>query len=133
MKILIIEDDVFFQKFYANKLTENGFQVEIAGDGDEGLTKIRSFMPDLIVLDIILPKKDGFMLLSEIQQDPVIKQIPVLVFSTLGQESDIQKALALGAKDYVNKSFFDFNNFLTKIKNNLKTTQSQSQSVDNQK
>ncbi len=120
MKILIIEDDKFFQNFYLIKLQEKGFQVDIASDGEEGLDKIKNNKPDLILLDIILPKKDGFEVLSSIANDNNLKNIPVLVFSTLGQESDIEKAKKLGAKDYVNKSFFDFDILFNKIVSNLK-------------
>ncbi len=115
MKIAVIEDDVFFQKFYSTRLTEQGYQIVVASDGEEGLEKIRAEKPNAILLDIIMPKKNGFELLEEMQKDPEISKIPVLVFSTLGQEDDIKRAMALGARDYVNKSFFDFNNLVGKI------------------
>lgn len=115
MKILTVEDDHFFQKFYAEKLREQGFTVDVASDGEEGLQKAREFHPDLILLDIIMPKKDGFDVLTDISQDPQLKSIPVLVFSTLGLENDVQKALQLGARGFVNKSLLDFNALLTKI------------------
>lgn len=115
MRLLLIEDDVFFRKFYVEKLKEKGFEIEEADDGEQGLEKTRSFKPDLIVLDIIMPKKDGFEVLNTLQADDNLKKIPVLVFSTLGQESDIEKAKKLGAADYVNKSLFDFNDLLAKI------------------
>src|SRR3990167_3315841 len=115
MRLLLIEDDVFFRKFYVEKLKEKGFEVDEADDGEQGLEKIRTVKPDLVVLDIILPKKDGFEVLKTLQGDTLLKKIPVLVFSTLGQETDIEKAKKLGAADYVNKSLFDFNNLLAKI------------------
>lgn len=115
MKILIIDDDVFFQKFYLEKLSEKGFQVEVASDGDQGLAKMKLSKPDLILLDIIMPKKDGFEFLQAMRQDPLFKQIPVIVFSTLGQPTDVDKAKSLGAVDYVNKGFFDFENLVAKI------------------
>lgn len=115
MKILLVEDDKFFQKFYKTQLEEKKYEVEIASDGAEGLDKIRSFRPDMILLDIIMPVKDGFDVLREKSQDKQISAIPVLMFSTLGQDQDIKKALDLGAKAYVNKSFFDFDVLLNKI------------------
>jgi len=115
MKLLLIEDDVFFRKFYVEKLKEKGFEIEEADDGEQGLEKTRSFKPDLIILDIIMPKKDGFEVLNTLHADDNLKKIPVLVFSTLGQESDVEKAKKLGAADYVNKSLFDFNDLLAKI------------------
>lgn len=115
MKILLIEDDKFFQTFYSLKLNEAGFEVESAKDGEEGLFKMRSAKPSLILLDLIMPTKDGFQVLDEKSKDPTISSIPVIVFSTLGQEQDVEKAKSLGATDYVNKTFFDFNNLLSKI------------------
>ena len=115
MKILIIEDDHFFQTFYSNKLKEKGYTVEVANNGQEGLDKILTFTPELILLDIIMPVKDGFQVLEELKNLPIPFTTPVIIFSTLGQESDVKRAMALGAKDYINKSFFDFDAFLNKI------------------
>ena len=115
MKLLLIEDDVFFRKFYVEKLRVKGFEVDEADDGEQGLEKVKSFKPDLIVLDLIMPKKDGFEVLKSMQNDTNLKKIPVLVFSTLGQETDVAKARKLGASDYVNKSLFDFNELVAKI------------------
>lgn len=108
MKILLVEDDKFFREFYAQKLREKGVEVAQAGDGVEGLQKVSENIPDIILLDLIMPNKDGFQVLEELAKSDVTKNIPVLVFSTLGQEKDIEKAKSLGAKAYVNKSFFDF-------------------------
>lgn len=119
MRILLIEDDQFFRKFYALKLSEQQFIVDQAADGVEGMAKMSENKPDIILLDIIMPNKDGFEVLSEKAANPALKDIPVLVFSTLGQEQDIQKARQLGATDYVNKSFFDFEKLLEKIKSLL--------------
>ncbi len=115
MKILIIEDDVFFQKFYKTQLEERGYQTEIAVNGKEGLEKVKTFQPDVVLLDIIMPVKDGFQVLEELKANGSIQGLSVLVFSTLGQEKDVKRALELGAKDYVNKSYFDLNVLLTKI------------------
>lgn len=115
MRILLIDDDVFFQKFYATKLSEKGYEVYIASDGNEGIEKAQALKPNIILLDIIMPKKDGFEVLKVLGSDKNTKDIPILVFSTLGQEQDIKKALYLGAKGYANKTFFDFNNLVTKI------------------
>lgn len=115
MKILLVEDDKFFREFYAYKLKERNIEVGQAGDGEEALKIIPEFMPDLILLDLIMPKKDGFEVLSDLSHDPALCQIPVLVFSTLGQEKDVERARFLGAKGYINKSFFDFDNLLKLI------------------
>ena len=115
MKILLIDDDRFFQKFYSTKLREQGIEVDVASEGDEGLLKVAQFMPDLILLDLIMPKMDGFSFLQKRLMDENLKKIPVIIFSTLGQEKDIANAKRLGATDYVDKSFFDFDNMMLKI------------------
>ncbi len=120
MKILIADDDSFFRNFYSTKLKENGFIVETAADGDETVEKTKTFKPDLILLDIIMPNKDGFSVLNDLRADQQLSLIPVVVFSTLGQEQDMQKAKTLGAKDYINKSYFDFPNMLAKINGIIK-------------
>jgi len=118
-RLVVVEDDNFFQHFYKSKLIESGYEVEVAGDGSEGLSKIHSFHPDLILLDLIMPNMDGFQLLETLNKDENLKKIPIIIFSTLGQENDIQKAKTLGARDYINKSYFDFSSLLTKIKSHL--------------
>jgi len=115
MRILLIEDDLFFQKFYAVKLAEVGYTTDLASNGEEGLAKARQQKPDLILLDLIMPVMDGFKVLEELAKDENLKTVPVMVFSTLGQEQDMQRAKSLGAKDYMNKTFFDFDNLKTKI------------------
>lgn len=116
MKILLIEDDAFFREFYSSKLKEQNVEVAVAPDGEEGITLINSFRPDLILLDLIMPKKDGFDVLEAMRQEQLIDKIPVLIFSTLAQEKDIQKAMSLGARGHVNKSFFDFDKLFARIK-----------------
>lgn len=115
MKILLVEDDKFFQKFYSTKLAENKVEVEVAGDGEEGLMKMRSLNPDLVLLDLIMPKMDGFAVLTTRSQEEALKKIPVIVFSTLGQEKDIETAQKMGANGYINKGFFDFNSMVVTI------------------
>lgn len=116
MRLLLVEDDTFFREFYSAKLKAEGMEVEVASDGEEGLKKAAEVKPDLILLDIIMPKKDGFDVLQSLSQNATLKKIPVIVFSTLGQESDVEKAKKLGAIDYINKSFFDFDGLKAKIK-----------------
>lgn len=127
MTVLLIEDDPFFQKFYTFKLREQKFEVFVAKDGVEGMQMVSSNMPNLILLDLIMPNKDGFEVLQELSQDPLLKKIPVLVFSTLSQEKDVECAMKLGAKDYVNKSFFDFDKLLAKIQGIIAESQKQPQ------
>lgn len=116
MHILVAEDDQFFQKFYNKELTDRGFDVEIAENGVDAIEKLKAKKPDLVVLDIIMPKKNGFQVLEDIKSDSSLSGLPILVFSTLGQEKDVQRAMALGAKGYVNKSFLDIDSLVSKIK-----------------
>lgn len=115
MRILIIEDDRFFQNFYSSKLKEAGYQVETADNGSVGLESMKTLRPDIVLLDLIMPEKDGFQVLTEKNANTDIAQIPVIVFSSLGQEEDVKKALALGGRDFVNKTSFDFEALKTKI------------------
>lgn len=99
-KVLIIEDDKFLSSVLKGRLEKDGFQVEQAFDGEEGLAKLKTSRPQLVLLDLILPKISGFEVLEQISLDPQINQIPVIIASNLGQESDIQKAKNLGAIEY---------------------------------
>lgn len=115
LNLLLIEDESFFQKFYILKLQEQLFSVDLAVDGEEGIQKISQKKYDCILLDIIMPKKNGFEVLQYAKDNAIIPLTPIIMFSTLGQDQDIQKALALGAADYANKAFFDFDTLLQKI------------------
>ncbi len=116
-KILLVEDDKFLLKFFAARLKEEDFEVILAEDGEEAVRKVKEEKPDLILLDLILPKKDGFAVLKEIKSDEKTKNIPVFVLSNLGQESDREKAKELGAVDYLVKVNFDLKEIIKKIKN----------------
>lgn len=119
-KILIVEDDRFLRELMARKLREGGFEVIEAGDGEEGLKKIKETKPDLVLLDLILPSIDGFEVLSRKKEDPEIEKIPVIVLSNLGQREDIEKGLALGAIDYMVKAHFTPSEIIEKVKNILR-------------
>ena len=120
MNILLVEDDLFFQNFYSKKLLEHGFKVSVAGDGNEALSKMKVEIPDIVLLDLILPKKDGFEVLKEVSLSDKLNRVPIIVFSTLGQKEDVDRAKKLGAVDYVNKTFFDFDALLAKVKSAVK-------------
>lgn len=115
MKVLLIEDDKFFQKFYSAKLREQNIETDVASDGEEGLLKMQQFNPNVVLLDLIMPKKDGFSVLEARSLDENLKRIPVIVFSSLDQEKDLEKAKNLGATDYIDKSFFNFDEIMIKI------------------
>lgn len=115
LNILIVEDESFFQKFYVLKLQEQSFLVDLAVDGEEGIQKMTNKKYDCILLDIIMPNKNGFEVLQFAKDNAIIPITPIIIFSTLGQDQDIQKALSMGAVDYANKAFFDFDTLLQKI------------------
>lgn len=102
-KIMIVEDDEHISKVYEIKLAKEGFATSLAIDGEEAVAKIIAEKPDLVILDLMLPKKDGFGVLEDMKKVPELARIPVIVLSNLGQQSDQERALALGAKEYLVK------------------------------
>ena len=99
-RILLAEDDRFLRKAADATLRHHGFTVITAADGEETLSLARREVPDLILLDLIMPKLHGFEVLKALKRDPLTSQIPVIVLSNLGQDSDSRMALELGAVDY---------------------------------
>jgi DNA-binding response OmpR family regulator len=116
MKILIVEDDKFLRLLLERKLKNENFEVVAAEDGEEALEKIVTEKPDLILLDIILPKKSGFTVLEEINKDENLKRIPVFIISNLGQPEDIERGKNLGAKEYFVKAGLSLEELIKKIK-----------------
>ncbi len=119
MKILVVEDEEVLSKVLQEKLEKSGYEVKVAADGDEALSMTKSFNPDAIVLDLLLPKKNGFEVLEILKADQMMKAIPVIVVSNLGEDSDIKRSLSLGAADYYVKSEHPINEIVEKIKNVL--------------
>jgi len=119
-RILIIEDDKFLRQLIAQKLLKEGYDVLEAVDGEEGLKKIKEEKPDLVLLDLILPGIDGFEVLSQMNKEDLISQIPVIILSNLGQKEDVERGLNLGATDYLIKAHFTPGEIIEKIKNILK-------------
>lgn len=115
-KILIIEDDSFLAGMYVTKLGLEHFQTELAADGKSGLEKARKSSPDLILLDILLPKMNGFDVLKALKADPSTTNIPVILLTNLGQKSDVLKGLEAGAADYLIKAHFMPSEVVEKIK-----------------
>ena len=118
-KILIAEDDKFLHKILLAKLKKEGFDVVSAYDGEQTLSQITMAQPDLILLDIVMPKKNGFEVLAEIKIVPALAKIPVIILSHLGQDYDIAKAKEFGVKDYLVKANFSINQVIKKIKDKL--------------
>lgn len=113
-KILLAEDDKFIARAYQDGLTRAGFEVVSAVNGQEAIDKVKSEKPDLVLLDLIMPKKNGFEVLEEIKADQTLK-MPVIILSNLSQDSDIEKAKELGAVDYIVKSNFSMKEVIKKI------------------
>ncbi len=118
-KILFIEDDEFLQNVYQYEFGNKNITVIMASDGEDGLKKAEKERPDLILLDLILPKMDGFSVLEEIKKDPELKNIPVIVLSNLGQKKDVQTCKKMGAVDYIVKMNSRFSEVVEKINQNL--------------
>lgn len=119
-KILLIEDDSFLSQMYASKLSLAHFEVLMAADGEKGVQSAKKNKPDLIVLDLLLPKKDGFAVLTEIKADPNLLKIPVLVLSNLSQRSEVSRCFELGAADYLIKAHTIPSEVVVKIQELLK-------------
>jgi DNA-binding response OmpR family regulator len=114
-KILIIEDDSFISDMYRIKFESEGFSVEIAPDGIQGLEMVDKDHPDLILLDVVMPKMDGFSVLQKLKEG-VSKGIPVIMLTNLGQKDSVEKGLKLGAVDYIIKAHFTPLEVVDKVK-----------------
>lgn len=119
-KILIVEDEPFLLELYDAKLTQEGFDAVKAADGQAGLSLAQLELPDLILLDILMPKIDGYEMLKRLKEDKRTKKIPVVIFSNLSQREEIEKGLKLGAKDFIIKSSVTPTELVDKIKKYFK-------------
>ena len=119
MRIVIVEDEEILLKILVEKFQQEKFEVFSAINGEEAILVTKKVNPDIVVLDIILPKKDGFEVLKELKSDANLKQIPVLVLSNLGQDEEIKKALSLGAIDYLVKTQHPIKEVVEKVKSYL--------------
>jgi len=118
-KILFIEDEESLQRAMGSMLEQNKLQILKALNGDEGLAIAKKEMPDLILLDLILPKKNGFEVLGELKKDPGTKGIPIIVLTNLEGSTDIERALALGATTYLVKANYALEDVMAKIESVL--------------
>ncbi len=115
-KIVLVEDDVILSKVINEELEEAGFDVIKAIDGEKGLVAVKSKKPDLVLLELMLPKMHGFEVLEEIKKDPEVQSIPVMILTMLGSDDDIKKGLQLGANDYIVKSQHAVGEIIDKVK-----------------
>jgi CheY-like chemotaxis protein len=114
-KILIVEDEEIMIDLLQRKLTREGYEVSVTRDGDEGLKAMRGVKPDLILLDIIMPKMGGFEVMEEMNKDPELRQIPIIIVSNSGQPVELDNAQKLGAKDWLIKTEFDPQEVIEKV------------------
>jgi len=123
--ILLVEDDPFLSSVLRMKLEKESFKVVRAADGDEALNFLieQGIKPDLILLDLILPKKNGFEVLETIRQDPLLEKLPVIIISNLGQPSDIERGKALGVIDYFIKARLSVEELVNKVKKQTEATE----------
>ena len=119
LRIVLVEDDRLLRKAAETALKRNGFQVFTVADGEEALRVTRAELPDLVVLDLILPKLQGFEVLRTLRDDPTTSSIPVIVVSSLGQEQDRQEALRLGASAYFNKADLPLGELVKRVRETL--------------
>ena len=118
-RILVVDDEESIQELMSSMLAERGYETVRAMDGEEGLKKLETFKPDIILLDLILPGLDGFETLERIKDNPQTSGIPVLILSNLGQRDEIEKGLKLGAIDFMVKAHFTPEEIVGKIKSIL--------------
>jgi DNA-binding response OmpR family regulator len=115
-KILIIEDEQTLIKALELVLNKENYSIAVAIDGESGLDLVKTFKPDLVLLDIILPKMNGFEVLKRVKADKKLSKIPVLILSNLGDESDVTKGITLGAVGYLIKTNYKIYEVMAKIR-----------------
>lgn len=114
--ILIIEDDKFLRELLVRKFVADGFDVKNAINAELAVTILAERKPDVILCDLILPGLSGFEILKKIKEDQKTSDVPVIILSNLGQKEDFDKAMALGAKDFMVKSNFTLDEIVAKVK-----------------
>lgn len=118
--ILLVEDDVFLASIYQKKFEMEGFKITVVDNGEKVLAEAKKKTPDIVLLDILLPKRDGFSVLGQLKEDSATKSIPVILLTNLGQKDDVDKGLAAGATDYLIKAHFKPSEIVDKVKKVLK-------------
>ena len=113
--VLLVEDDLFLAGIYQKKFEMEGYKVTLAENGEKGLVEAKKKHPDIILLDILLPKLDGFAVLEQLKGDAATKDTPVILLTNLGQKDDVEKGLETGAADYLIKAHFKPSEVLEKV------------------
>ena len=114
-KVLLVEDDMFLANIYQKKFELEGFKLIWAEDGEKALRLARREGPQAVLLDILLPKLDGLVVLSRLKADAATTAIPIIMLSNLGQKDEVDKALKLGAVDYLVKAHFKPSEVVAKV------------------
>ena len=118
--VLVVEDDLRLLRIYAAKLSDQGWEVLTAADGEIGSTLAREKLPDVLLLDLMLPKKDGFGVLADLQKDEKARtRVKVLILSQLGQQTNIDRGKEMGAKEYMVKADVSLDAIVQKVKTYL--------------
>lgn len=117
--VLIVEDEDFLVRALKDNLVSDGYSVSVAMDGEAAFDELKKKTPSLILLDLLLPRKNGFDVLKEIRQSPEWQLIPVVILSNLGEDSEIKRALELGANDYFVKSQHPIQEVMEKVREYL--------------
>jgi CheY-like chemotaxis protein len=116
ISIVLVEDDSFISGMYQTKLSSLGYAVEVKEDGEAAWQRLtQDPLPDLLLLDIVLPKKDGFEILEALRKEDRTKNLPVILLTNLGQKPDIERGIALGADDYIIKAHYTPTEVVEKI------------------
>lgn len=118
-KILLIEDKELIIKLLNKKLTIAGYEVSLAMDGEQGLAKMKQNVPDLVLLDIVMPRMGGFEVMAQMRKDEKLAKVPVIIISNSGQPLELEKAKELGAADWLFKTEFDPREVVTKIEKHI--------------
>lgn len=118
-KILLVEDDEMLVTMYTDKFKREGYEVQSALNGSDGLKLASSYRPDVILLDVVMPKMDGFTVLKKLKKKMDTKDIPVILLTNLGQEEDVKKGKELGAEDYYIKANHTPAQIVEKVKSTI--------------
>jgi len=118
-RVLIVEDEEFLSRAVKDNLEAEKYIVNTAKDGGAAIKSIQKNRPDIILLDLLMPKHDGFYVLEDVKKNPEWKLIPIIVLSNLGGDADIKKALEMGANDYFVKSQHPIEEVIEKVKDYL--------------
>ena len=118
-KVLVVEDDIFLSQLLSTRLEKAGIYVLKASDGEEALEIIKKERPNLVLLDIILPKKSGFEVAEEVASNPMLRSIPIIITSNLGQDSDVERGKSLGVVEYLVKAKVNVDDLVAKVQSYL--------------